>query len=201
MTPKLERMLLAMVAALSLSAVSPSLAADHRDAPTVDDYSAIDINDVFMFRDPPCKTTSCGSKDFVMVLSTQAVADPKFGPSYHFQSNALYRLNFSTTPSAIKRGIPTKSIDITFSPFANSKTSCPAPQPPCQTFRAIFPNKIVVEGPVTLGTASATPNPPIVTTKGRISVFAGPESDRPLDDDFVRKNRAEGLTRRLGRRA
>jgi hypothetical protein len=187
MTPKLERMLLAMVAALSLSAVSPSLAADHRDAPTVDDYSAIDINDVFMFRDPPCKTTSCGSKDFVMVLSTQAVADPKFGPSYHFQSNALYRLNFSTTPLAIKNGIPTKSIDIVFSPFGNN-ASCPAPKPLCQTFRAIFPNKIVVEGPVTLGTASATPNQPIVTTKGRISVFAGPRED-PFFFDLVGFNR------------
>src|SRR5215469_9925661 len=172
MQPKLENALLAAAVAGSLSLASPTMAADHRDAPTVDDYSAIDINDIFMFRDPPCTTATCASKDFVVVLSTQAVADPKFGPSYHFQSNALYRLNFSTTPLAIKRGIPTASIDITFSPFANSKTSCPAPQPPCQTFRAIFPNKIVVEGPVTLGTASDTPNPPIVTKEGRISVFA-----------------------------
>ena len=31
--------------------VSTAFAADHRDAPTIDDYSAIDINDVYMFRD------------------------------------------------------------------------------------------------------------------------------------------------------
>ena len=184
-----KRFAIAAVAAAALTCYGqPVSAADHRDAPTVDQYSAIDINDVFMFRDPPCKSAPCASQNLVMVLSTQAIADPKFGPSYHFQSNALYRLNFSTTPPAIKRGTPTASIDITFSPFANNKTSCRAPQPPCQTFRAIFPNKIVVEGPVTLGTASATPNPPIVTTKGRISVFAGPRED-PFFFDLVGFNR------------
>src|SRR5580658_3199384 len=116
MRPKLEGVLLGMAAALSLLVVSPAIAADHRDAPTVDEYSAIDINDVFMFRDPPCKTMPCTSQNLVMVLSTQAVANPKFGPSYHFQSNALYRFYFSTTPNAIKNGIPTASIDVVFSP-------------------------------------------------------------------------------------
>jgi hypothetical protein len=182
-TPRLERLLLGAIAALSLSAGLPSLAADHRDAPTVDNYSAIDINDIFMFRNPPCKTAPCSSKNFVMVLSTQAVADPKFGASYHFQSNALYRFHFSTTPSAIKHGIPTAAIDIVFSSFGNNP-SCPAPQPLCQTFRAVFPHDIVVEGPVTLGTANATPNHPVVTRKGPISVFAGPRED-PFFFDLV----------------
>src|SRR5437763_15623316 len=50
--PRLKRTLLGAAAALSLSLGAPAMAADHRDAPTIDDYSAIDINDVFMFRDP-----------------------------------------------------------------------------------------------------------------------------------------------------
>jgi hypothetical protein len=41
-----------------------------------------------------------------------------------------------------------------------------------------------VEGLVTQGTANATPNPPIVTTKGPISVFAGPRQD-PFFFDLV----------------
>src|SRR3954452_22817399 len=96
----LKRALLGTAAALSLSLGAPAMAADHRDAPTIDDYSAIDINDFFMFRDPN------KSGYLVVALTTQAVADPKFGSSYHFQPNAVYRFNFS-----IKGAIPTASID------------------------------------------------------------------------------------------
>src|SRR5205085_1662925 len=163
------------------------MAADHRDAPTIDDYSAIDINDVYMFRDPPCTLPNCTSPNLVMVLSTQAVADPSFGLSYHFQPNALYRLNFSTTPDAIAKGIPTASIDFVFSPFDNNPP-CLAPNPPCQTYRAFFPHDIVIDGLATQGTAAATPTPPAVTQHGPISVFAGPRED-PFFFDLVGFNR------------
>lgn len=173
--------------ALPLSFGPPANAADHRDAPTVDEYSAIDINDVFMFRDPSgCAPSSAGC-NLVMVLSTQAVADPSFGLSYHFQSNALYRFNFSTTPNAIARGIPTASIDFIFSPFGNNST-CPAPDPPCQTYQAFFPHDIVIDGLTTQGSAAATPEQPVVTEEGPISVFAGPRED-PFFFDLVGFNR------------
>ena len=179
-----KRFALATFAVVALLNYAPSAsAADHRDAPTVDEYSAIDINDVFMFRDPPCTSVPCASQNLVMVLSTQAVADPKFGPSYHFQSNALYRLYFSNKPNAIMRGIPTASIDVLFSPFGNN-ASCPAPGPQCQTYRVFFPHDIVVDGLVTQGTVSATPNPPVVTDEGSIAVFAGPRED-PFFFDLV----------------
>jgi hypothetical protein len=129
----LKRALLGAAAALSLGA--PAMAADHRDAPTIDDYSAIDINDVYMFRDPPCTFPNCTSPNLVVALSTQALADPQFGSSYHFQENALYRLNFTTRPDAK----PTAHIDFVFSPFANGP-ACPT-GPACQTYRAIFPNR------------------------------------------------------------
>jgi hypothetical protein len=189
MRPKLQRVLRGMAAALSLSVVSSAMAADHRDAPTVDDYSAIDINDVFMFRDPPSCAPASGGCNIVMVLSTQAVADPHFGVSYHFQSNALYRLNFSTTPDAITKGIPTAAIDIVFSPFDNN-SACPAPNPLCQTFRATFTNGAVVEGLTTQGSNGAAPNAPVVAhdTTGTISVFAGPRED-PFFFDLIGFNR------------
>jgi hypothetical protein len=178
----------ALVAALLLWVFSAS-AADHRDAPTIENYSAIDINDVFMFRDPPCSTTGCTSPNLVMVLSTQAIADPSFGLSYHFQSNALYRFNFSTTPKDIQNGIPTASIDIVFSPFGNSST-CPASNPPCQTYRMTFkgfpgfPNGLVFDGLTTQGSAAATPKPAVVTEDGPVSAFAGPRED-PFFFDLV----------------
>jgi len=57
------------------------MAADHRDAPTIDDYSAIDINDVYMFRKPGDANTPGDPNTLVVALSTQAVADPLFGSS------------------------------------------------------------------------------------------------------------------------
>ncbi|HZK89094.1 MAG TPA: DUF4331 family protein [Stellaceae bacterium] len=168
----------AFIAAAGLFSYSPpAAAADHRDAPTVDEYSAIDINDVFMFRDPD------NQKNLVMALSTQAIADPKFGPSYHFQANALYRFYFSTNAQAK----PTASIDIVFSPFENGP-SCLAPAAPCQTYRATFPHGITVEGLTTQGTADPTPLTPVITKEntggGTITAFAGPRED-PFFFDLI----------------
>ena len=177
----------AIVAATLFLSPLPTSAADHRDAPTIDEYSAIDINDVFMFRDPSgCDPASAGC-NLVMVLSTQAVADPSFGLTYHFQPNALYRFNFSTTPNAISKGIPTASIDFVFSPFDNNST-CPAPNPPCQTYEAFFPHGVVIDGLTTQGSAAATPKMPVITEQGPISVFAGPRED-PFFFDLVGFNR------------
>ena len=183
---RLERSLLGVAAALSPLLVSPAMAADHRDAPTIDDYSAIDINDVFMFRDPPCLEANCTSSNLVVALSTQAVADPLFGSSYHFQENALYRLNFTTRGDAR----PTAKIDFVFGPFGNGP-DCPAPQPACQTYRAVFPNNVVIEGLATQGTSGVTHNPPVVTAEGDIKVFAGPRED-PFFFDLVGFNRIIG---------
>jgi hypothetical protein len=204
MQPKLESALRAAALAGSLSLASSAIAADHRDAPTVDEYSAIDINDVFVFRDPPCTTTSCGSRNLVIVLSTQSVADPQFGPSYHFQDNALYQINF-TTRSDAKR---TASIDVVFGPF-RSQPDCPTAAA-CQTFQAFFPDGIVVSGFATQGTAGAAHLVPVITTTetkaGPIMAFAGPRED-PFFFDLVGfdrsiasgKNEFTGVDAFLGR--
>ena len=176
----IKRVLPLAVAVLVLGVVPPSRAADHRDAPTIDDYSAIDINDVFMFRDPP------GGTDLVMILSTQAIADPLFQPSYHFQQNALYRFNFTTRPDAR----PTAHIDVRFGPFAN-QPACPAPKPACQPFEARFPHGVVVNGLATQGTPQPTHLPPVVATDetGAVKAFAGPRED-PFFFDLVGFNRS-----------
>ena len=139
-----------------------------------------------MFRDPPCTTANCTSPNLVVALSTQAVADPLFGSSYHFQENALYRLNFTTNQDAK----PTAHIDFVFSAFANGP-DCPSPQPACQTYKAIFPNHVVISGVATQGTAAAAHNPPVVETAGDIKVFAGPRED-PFFFDLVGFNRTVG---------
>ena len=182
---RLERVVLGVAAALSMSLAAPANAADHRDAPTIDDYSAIDINDVFLFRDPSGCNPGPGC-NLVVALSTQAVADPLFGSSYHFQENALYRLNFTTRADAH----PTATIDIVFSPFGNGST-CPAPQPACQTYRAVFPNGVVVDGTAVQGVSgkSHTDPTPFFAKSGGITMFAGPRED-PFFFDLVGFNRA-----------
>lgn len=111
---RLERALLGVAMAASLCWAGPATASDHRDAPTIANYSAIDINDIYMFRNPSNCNPGPGC-NVVVALSTQAVADPQFGSSYHFQENALYRLNFTTTSDAK----PTAHIDFTFGPFGS----------------------------------------------------------------------------------
>src|SRR3954469_11596730 len=88
--------------------------ADHRDAPTIDDYPSLNVNDLYMFRDPSGCSAASASCNLVLVMSTQPLADPKFGPTYHFQTNAVYRFYFSTTPDAIAKGLPSASIDFVF---------------------------------------------------------------------------------------
>jgi hypothetical protein len=186
MAIRYRKILAGMAAAFSFALLAPAMAADHRDAPTIDDYSAIDINDVYVFRDPLCTTATCTSSNLVVALSTQAVADPQFGSSYHFQENALYRLNFTTRSDAR----PTAHIDFVFSPFGNGP-AC-ATGPGCQTFRAVFPNKVVVEGLTTQGTSTGTHLPPAVNQgPNGITVFAGPRQD-PFFFDLVGFNRTIG---------
>jgi hypothetical protein len=182
---RLERVVLGVAAALSMSLTAPAIAADHRDAPTIDDYSAIDINDVFLFRDPQ------DNSKLVVALSTQAVADPLFGSSYHFQENALYQLNFTTRADAH----PTATIDFVFGPFG-SAPDCPnlqslATPPACQKYVARFPNGTSITGFAVQGvsgTSHTNPTPFFATSEG-ITVFAGPRED-PFFFDLVGFNRA-----------
>lgn len=167
----------ATAALLSIPLLS-AFASETRDTATVGNYSAIDINDLYMFRDPS------DSSKLVVGLTTQALADPMFQATYHFQPNAMYRLNFTTRADAR----PTATIDFVFGPFGNG-SSCPAPAPACQAFKASFPDGSIVEGLTTHGTYGATHLAPVVTTAGTTSVFAGPRED-PFFFDAVGFNRS-----------
>lgn len=180
MSIRIRAVACAAVAALLLS-FTAALAADGRNAPTIDSYSAVDINDLYMFRDPPCDIAACTSPNLVVIMSVQSLADPHFGPTYHFQPNALYRFNFDTTRSdgtARKRPV---TIDVTFSPFGNND-ACPAPNPPCQTYTVTFPRDMIVEGLTTQGSWGATPKPAVVAEDGPITAFAGPREDPAFFD-------------------
>lgn len=187
MSTRLSLSWLAAAVTVLLSAASAS-ASNSRNAPTIDNFSAVDIADLYLFRDPSgCNPNSAGC-NLVVILTVQPLADPSFGLTYHFEPNAIYRINFSTTPDAISKGIASANIDFVFSPFGNDDSTCPAPNPPCQTYQATFPNGVVVNGLTTRGSAGGTPNLPVVTnfplSNGQISIFAGPRED-PFFFDYV----------------
>lgn len=150
----------------------PVLAADHRDAPVIDQFSAVDINDLYMFRAP------ADSSKLVVVMTTHPLSNPDFATSYHYQPDAVYRFFFTTNEQAT----PTSQVDFVFSPFENGK----------QTFHAVFPNGITVVGEVTEATVnSGPPNEPIVTegpAGSDIMIFTGPRDD-PFFFDLVGFNR------------
>jgi hypothetical protein len=150
-----------------------SFAADHRDAPRITFSSAVDINDVYMFRNPK------DASKLVMIMTTHPLGLPDFAASYPYQPDALYRFNFSTNAQAI----PTANIDFTFSQPSSSG----------QTFTATFPNNITVTGQVTKANGTGRrANPPVINTGPQgIKIFAGPRED-PFFFDLVGFNRFVG---------
>jgi hypothetical protein len=153
-----------------------SFAADHRDAPRITFSSAVDINDVYMFRNPADDTK------LVMIMTTHPLGLPDFAASYPYQPDAVYRFNFSTNAQAV----PTAKIDLVFS----------APSSTGQTFTALFPHGIKVSGRVTRANGTtATPNAPVINPGPQgIKIFAGPRED-PFFFDLVGFNRLfSGLT-------
>jgi hypothetical protein len=159
---------LALAALLCVPAISS--AADHRDAPLITFSSAVDINDVYMFRNPTDDTK------LVMIMTTHPLGLADFAASYPYQPDAVYRFNFSINTQAV----PTAKIDLVFS----------APSSTGQTLTAFFPHGIKVTGRVTPANGTTgTPNEPIVNEGPQgIKIFAGPRDD-PFFFDLVGFNR------------
>jgi hypothetical protein len=158
---------------LGASLAAPARAADHREAPTINEYPTADINDVYVFRKPG------RSSRLVLVMTVNPLSDPDFAGSYAFSPDVLYRFEIDNTGDAIAD----RRIDFTFSPLVAGG----------QTFTARFPGQLVVTGDATRPTVlSSTPNPPVIVSAGpptNILVFAGPRDD-PFFFDAVGFNRA-----------
>ena len=158
------------LAALLLSG-APAFAADHRDSPTVDDDPAADINDVYMFRDPKDATK------LVLVLSTYPLEDPRFATSYQYDPDVVFQIGFDT----VGKGVFPHSVTAKFSKLSDGAGSL-------QTFKVILPSGKVVTGNVTQPTIQSPEPTPVITTKGDITVFAGPRDD-PFFFDLIGFNR------------
>ena len=136
---------------------SAAFAADHREAVTIQEFPAADLNDIYVFEAPG------NPSRIVLMMTVNPVGDPDFATSYNFSPDVLYRFSISNRGDSR----PEVNIDFTFSPVVGG----------AQTFTAFTPRGRVT-GDVTRPTVvSTTPNPPVVTTKNRMSIFAGPRDD------------------------
>jgi len=144
-------------------------AADHGDAPNIDNDSGADIADVFLFVDPADSTKVC-------ILGTVHgfIVPGEANNFATFDSNVLYRFAIENTGDAK----PDEFIDITFSERTN-------PTDP-QTAIVKLPGKgNQFTAPTTPPTLAVTPNPQTVTTDpgSGVKFFAG-EVDDPFFFDI-----------------
>ncbi len=157
-------------AAMSLFAVpGPARAADHGDAPNVDNDSGADIADVFAFLDPSDNTKVC------IIGTFHGFIVPGEAPNFAaFDPNVLYRFAIENTGDAK----PDEFIDLTFSP----RTAAGVPQ----TATIKLPDKRTFTAPTTASSVAATANPQTVTTDPISGVsFFGGETDDPFFFDLV----------------
>ena len=154
-----------------MAAGMPALAADHRDAPVVDDDPAADINDVYMFRDPADKTK------LVLVLSTYPLENPRFATSYQYDPDVIFQIGFDVDGN----GTFDRYVTAQFSPLSNGAGSL-------QTVTVTLPGGKTATGNVTQPTIQSPEPAPTIISESGIKVFAGPRDD-PFFFDLIGFNR------------
>lgn len=174
---KRRELLLGSAALLALGRAAR--ASNHRSSPSVDNDIATNITDFYMFRSPR------NANKLVVVMNTHPFSVSAEANTYHYETNIVYRFNFTTDPAAN----PTAHIDFVFTPFASGK----------QSFTAFFPGVPAFTGDTTQGEEidpNDKPNPPVITqgpAGSDIRVFAGPRDD-PFFFDVVAFQRLIGGT-------
>jgi hypothetical protein len=159
------------LAALSLTAsvglaflpTSPLLAADHGDAPTVDQDSGADLADAFIFLDP-----NDNSRVILAMTVHGFIVPGEAGNFGTFDPNVQYVFELENTDDAT----PDKTITVRFS----EKTSSTSAQ-----MATVKLNGKKFQAPTTAVTLAAKSNPQVVTTDpaSDVSFFAG-----LVDDPF-----------------
>src|SRR5947209_17462707 len=164
------RLLLGSAAFLGLGLANTATAADHGDAPNVDNDSGADIADVFAFLDPNDNTR-------VVIIGTVHgfIVPGEAGNFASFDPNVEYRFDLEQTGD----GKADQSIVVRFSERTN------ATDPPTASVTLPGSNKVSFTAPTTPANLSATATPQKITTDAATGVkfFAG-EADDPFFFDI-----------------
>lgn len=160
-----NRLTLIVAALASCSLSGGVFAADHREAPLIQEDPSADIADVYAFLNPNDNTK------LVLAMTVNPFSVPAEAVTFHFSPNVRYRFNIDNDGDAQAD----RSVTVTFSERAT--------QP--QTLVTKFPGGVTVAGNVTQPTEEPIPNPPVINEgPNGIRVFAGPRDD-PFFFDVV----------------
>ena len=161
-------------------------AADHRDAPLIDEDPSADINDVFVFLNPNDPTK------VIFAMTVNGFAVPAVRSSYSFAPEALYQFKIDNTGSAREALV----IQATFDGFESLRDPrCPAPAGgqfvtiigPTKPVNVGADNQLVKKGPKVEGCTNT------VLSGDGIRAFAA-LSDDPFVVDIGQFNRILGGT-------
>lgn len=152
------------VALATVGLATAAWAADHREAPLIQEDPTADIADVYAFLSPddPSKV--------VVALTVNPFAVPAEAVTYHFSPNVKYRFHFDADGD----GRHERQISIQFSSVG----------PDGQSYTAEFPDGTVVMGQATPPTEEPIANDAIIAESDGVRVFAGPRDD-PFFFDVV----------------
>jgi len=140
------------------SLVTASFAADHKEAPLIQEDPAADINDVYAFADP------ADNSKLVMILTVNPFSVPGIATTSHFAPEVRYRFLIDNDGNAT----PDHIVVVRFSQRSSSG----------QTFTAELPGGATLEGQVTLPTVALTANQRIIAQgPNGVLGFAGPADD------------------------
>jgi len=147
-------------------AVTPTLAADHGDAPFVSNDRAADLADLYSFLDP-----NDNSRVVLMVTATGFIVPGEAVNFGLFDPGLLYRFNLEMTGDAIVD----RTIDVRFSPKTQSASQA-------QTATIKLMDGTIFTAPTTVPTLNPTPPPRVITTHQPTGVqfYAG-----IVDDPFL----------------
>src|SRR5258706_1732357 len=163
--------LLAGIAYFGLAA-APVRAADHGDAPNIDNDAGADIADVFAFLDP-------NDNARVIIIGTVHgfIVPGEAGNFAAFDPLIQYRFDIEQTGDAKADS----SITLKFS----ERTAATAPQTATITLAMKGQKKVTYTAPTTAATLAGTPNPQVLTRnrKNKVEFFAG-EADDPFFFDI-----------------
>lgn len=165
-----KQALAAAGACAMMTLAGTALAADHKEAPLINEDPAADLNDIYCFPNPTDPTR------YVFALTVNPFT-PRTAPNaFRFSPNVRYRFAIDFNND----GVQDRQMIITFSAVTGTS----------QTYTVRMPDGTTVfTGNVTAPTTNATANAQIITNgPGGIQAFAGPTDD-PFFFDAVGFNR------------
>ncbi len=138
-------------------------AADHKEAPLVQESGPVDINDLYAFVSPS------DPGNLVLIMTVNPFSVPGAATAFNFSPRILYRFQIDNDGDIR----PDYFIDINF----DDDQSYVATFSEFTSLPGEDGNRLIINGQATAPTSGVTPNDPVVAGTQGVLVFAGPTDD------------------------